>query len=190
MGKFEFLNKYKWFQKLKKIKHIEIILVVVLVCLILLIWFVNWGGKESTTDTSVTSTSSTSAYAEELESRLETALAKISGAGEVKVMITFDGVTELVLATTKDEKTSSTSNTTSSGATNTTSTTTVSVEPILITENGSTNPIVLMEILPEIKGVIVIAAGADNVRVKLDLLKAVQALLEVSSSQVEIFTGN
>jgi len=192
MGKFEFLNKYKWFQKLKKVKHIEIILVVVLACLVLLIWFVNWGENdtEATSTTSISSTSSTTEYAEELEARLETALGQISGAGTVTVMITFDGVTELVLATTKDEKTSSTSNTTSSGGTNTTSTTTVSVEPVLITVDGSTTPIVLMEILPEIKGVIVIAEGADNVRVKLDLLKAVQALLEVQSSQVEIFTGN
>ena len=190
MDKFEFLNKFKWFQKLKKIKHIEIYLVVVLACLVLLIWFVDWGGDDEGQITSVSSTSSTSKYAEELEGRLEDTLSQISGAGSVKVMITFDGVTELVLATTTDEKTSSTSNTTSSGATNSTETTTVSTEPILITENGSTNPIVLMEILPDIKGVIVIAQGADNIKVKLDLLKAVQALLSINSSQVEIFSGN
>ena len=47
-----------------------------------------------------------------------------------------------------------------------------------------------MEIMPPVKGVVVIAEGAGNVRVKLDLLKAVQALLSVSSSQVEIFKGN
>ncbi len=192
MGKLEFLNKYKWFQKLKKIKHIKVILVILLACLVLFVWLIDWGGKEdkSAENSLISSVSSTSVYAKELEGRLETALGKISGAGDVKVMITFDGVTELVLATTKDEKTSSTSNTTSSGANNTTQTTTVSVEPILITVNGSTTPIVLMEILPEIKGVVVIAQGANNVRVKLDLLKAIQALLEVSSSQVEVFTAN
>ena len=105
-------------------------------------------------------------------------------------MITFNGATELVLATQKDEKTSKSTNSSTSGASNSTETTTVSTEPILITENGSTNPIVLMEILPEIKGVIVVAQGADNVKVKLDLLKAVQALLTVDSNQIEIFKGN
>lgn len=187
----EFLKKFKWFQKLKKIKHIEIIIVAVLAGLILLIWFADFGGgKNTNTGTStISSTSSTARYAEELEGKLEQALSKINGAGNVKVMITFDGVTELVLASTKDEKKNSTSNSTSSGATNKTETTTVSTEPILIKENGSTNPIVLMEILPDIKGVIVVAQGADNIRVKLDLLKAVQALLSVQSSQVEIFTG-
>ncbi len=187
----EFLKKFKWFQKLKNVKHIEIILVVVLACLVLLIWFSDFGGsKKSTSVEKVSSINSTERYAELLESRLESALSKISGAGNVKVMITFDGVTELVLASTKDEKINSTSNSSQNGTTNKTENKTVSTEPVLITENGSTNPIVLMEILPDIKGVIVVAQGADNIRVKLDLLKAVQALLSVQSSQVEIFTGN
>lgn len=193
MSKFQFFKNFKLFEKLKKVKHIEIYLVVLLACAILLIWFVDWGGHKTknsgTTDASL-STSSTSKYAKELESRLETALSTISGAGNVKVMITFDGVAELVLAKNTDEKKSSTTNVSGSGATNKTETTTVSTEPILITENGSTNPIVLMEILPEIKGVIVVAQGANNIRVKLDLLKAVQALLSVNSSQIEIFAGN
>ncbi len=189
----KFLSKFKWFEKLKKIKHLEIYLVVLLACAVLLIWFVDFGDKKTknsgATET-VSSTSSTLEYAKELEGRLEKALSNISGAGYVKVMITFDGVKEIVLAKQTDEKKSLTTNTTSSGGTNKTETTTVSTEPVLITENGSTNPIVLMEILPNIKGVIVVAQGANNIRVKLDLLKAVQALLSVNSSQVEIFSGN
>jgi len=191
MIKFDFLNKFKWFQKLKSIKHIKLILVLILTVLIVFIYFYDFKStsKTSKNATQTSGSFSTSVYAKELETRLENTLSKISGAGEVKVMITFDGVTELVLANQKDEKTTSTKNSTSSG-TNESETTTVSTEPILITENGSTNPIVLMEILPEIKGVIVVAQGADNIRVKLDLLKAVQALLLVEANQVEIFKGN
>ncbi len=188
----KFLKKFKWFEKLKKIKHIEIYLVVFLAVAVLLIWFANFGGskKSSQSTETVSSTSSTSQYAQELESRLEKALCGISGAGKVKVMITFEGATEIVLAKQTDEKKSQTTNSTSSGGTNKTETTTVSTEPVLINENGSTTPIVLKEILPNVKGVIVVAQGADNIRVKLDLLKAVQALLSVNSSQVEIFAGN
>ncbi|MBR1925865.1 MAG: hypothetical protein IJ837_03310 [Clostridia bacterium] len=191
MIKFDFLNKFKWFQKLKSIKHIKLILVLFLTVLIIFIYFYDFKSTSKTSKnvTQTSGSSSTSVYAKELEQRLENTLSKISGAGEVKVMITFNGVTELVLANQKDEKTTSTKNSTSSG-TNESETTTVSTEPILITENGATNPIVLMEILPEIKGVIVVAQGADNIRVKLDLLKAVQALLLVESNQVEIFKGN
>ena len=192
MIKFDILKKFKWFQTLKKTKHIK--LYVLLVCLVIAIFvfyaFFNTPKTKTITSQSSSNSSSTFEYAKELEGRLEDALSKISGAGSVKVMLTFNGVKEIVLATQTDEKTSKTNNSTTSGSQNSTETTTVSTEPVLISENGSTNPIVLMEILPEIQGVIVIAAGADNIKVKLDLLKAVQALLKVESSQVEIFTGN
>ncbi len=192
MFKLNFLNKLKFFQKLKKIKHIEFIVVGILAVLVLFIVFADFKpGKKTSNQTAVSSSnSSTFEYAAKLEERLEGALSKISGAGSVKVLLTFDGVKELVLAKQTDEKTSKTNNTSSNGTQNSTETTTVSTEPVLINENGSTNPIVLMEILPEIKGVIVVAQGANNVKVKLDLLKAVQALLKVDSSQVEIFAGN
>jgi len=106
----------------------------------------------------------------------------------VKCMITLNGEIERVVAYSNDEKNSSSSNTTTSGATNSSNTSTISKEPILITVNGRTEPLVLYEIMPSIKGIVIVATGADNVRVKLDILKAVQALLNVESSQVEIFT--
>ena len=190
--KLDFLKKFKIFEKLKKVKHIELIVVAILAVIIILIIFSDFKKPQTKTSTnvSVTNTSSTFEYATQLENRIEDALSKISGAGNVKVLLTFDGVKELVLAKQTDEKTSKTTNSSTNGSQNVAETTTVSTEPVLISENGSTNPIVLMEILPEIKGVIVIAQGADNIRVKLDLLKAIQALLKVDSSQVEIFAGN
>ena len=192
MIKLNFLQKFKFFQKLKKIKNIEFIIVGILAVVVLIIIFADFKQPQSTksSNVSVTNTSSTFEYASELETRIEGVLSKINGAGNVKVLLTFDGVKELVLAKQTDEKTSKTKSDASNGSQNTTESTTVSTEPVLITENGSTNPIVLMEILPEIKGVIVVAEGADNIRVKLDLLKAIQALLRVDSSQVEIFAGN
>lgn len=190
MSKLNFLEKFRWFQKLKKVKHIEIILVVVLASLVLLIWFVDFDRDSDKSENAYTSgISSTTAYAQELENRLKIALSSISGAGRVTVMITLDGTVEKILAMTSDSKTSTTSNTTTGGSTNTTSTTTTSSEPVIIKDGGISNPIVLSEIMPDIKGVIVVAEGADNVRVKLDLLKAVQALLNVKSSQIEIFSG-
>ncbi len=189
---FSFLNKFKWFEKLKKIKHFEIILVVILACLVLLIWFADFGDDKTTSSNSnkTYSSSSLSQYTQELESRLESVLGNIDGAGKVNVMITFDGNSEVILATTTDEKVTSNSTTSSGGTVNESKTETVSVEPVLITGNGTTTPIIIMEKMPNIKGVIVIAEGANDVRVKLDLLKAVQALLTVTSSQVEIFKGN
>lgn len=183
---FSFLNKY--LAKLKKIKHIEVYAVIILVVAILIIWFLPTTsenkGKVSGT---INKTSATLEYAQSLESRLNTVLSTIDGAGQVSCMITLDGEIELVLAYADDQKNSTTENTTSGGTTNKTETSNSSREPILVNVNGSSEPLVLKEILPDVRGVVVAATGADNVRVKLDILKAVQALLNVDSSQVEIF---
>ncbi|MBQ8762226.1 MAG: hypothetical protein IJZ26_02835 [Clostridia bacterium] len=185
------LSKIKLLEKLKKVKHIEIIAVAVLAVLIMLVWFIDWGSTSNKTNNQVVSSSnSVTDYAKELERRLEEALSDIDGAGKITVMITLDGAKEVILASSTDEKKSSTTTTSSGGTINDTETLTSNSEPIIITENGTSSPIILKEIMPPIKGVVVIAEGAGNVRVKLDLLKAVQALLSVSSNQVEIFKGN
>ena len=67
---------------------------------------------------------------------------------------------------------------------------TVVENPIIVTQNGSSKPLILMEILPKVQGVIVVARGAGDVRVRLDLLNAIRALLEVNSENIQIFVGN
>ena len=159
-----------------------------LCALALLLIFGMFDNKQGSTLDTNGKVSSTENYLLSLETRLNDVLSAIEGAGDVKCMITLNGEVERVVAYSNDEKKSSSSNTTSSGATNSSNTSTVSKEPILITVNGKTEPLVLYEIMPSIKGIVIVASGADNIKVKLSLLKAVQALLNVESSQVEIFT--
>lgn len=123
-------------------------------------------------------------YCNILESKLEKILSNIKGAGNVCIMVTLTSGPELKIATEKDERTSTTTN--SSG---TTTSVTIIEEPVIISTNGEDSPLVLMEILPVIKGVIVVAEGASNISVKLQLLEAVQSLLNIESSNIQIFTG-
>lgn len=181
----------KLFAKLKKVKHIEVYAVIFLAIVVMAIWLFPSGGSKQTSIEQSFSTTTTAEYAKSLENRLNSVLSAIDGAGSVQCMITLDGEIERVLAYSNDEKNSSTQNTTSNGTTNKTETSTLNKEPILITVNGSSEPLVLYEIMPDIKGIVVVASGANDVRVKLDILKAVQALLNVQSSQIEIFVkGN
>ena len=39
----------------------------------------------------------------------------------------------------------------------------------------------------EVKGVIIVAEGANDVRVKLNLIKAAQAVLDINASSIEVF---
>ena len=183
---FAFISK--WFEKLKKIKHIEIYTVILLGLFLLGFWLLP-GDSVTTSSTTVGSQgqTSTAQYATTLENRLNSVLSSILGAGSVQCMITLDGEVERVLAYSDDQKNSSSSNTSSSGTTNTSETSTSSKEPILVSVNGKSEPLVLYEIMPDVKGVVVVASGAGDVRVRLDILKAIQALLNVESSQIEIF---
>lgn len=183
MGDKKFSLKKWWtnskiVNKLKKIKHIQIYIALVFIVVILLIYFSTFSSKKTTNTTQTSST--IEQYVSTLESRMGAALSEIKGAGTVSVMITLSSGTGLILAETNESKTIN------SGGN---STITVSSQPVIISKNGVSSPVVLSETLPEIKGVIVVSSGAANAKVKLELIKAVQALLDVPSGSIEVFEG-
>lgn len=186
MGKIiDLFAKSKIVNKLKNIKHIEVYLIIALVLVVLLIWFADFSPK--TKEEHQNASNSVDEYTISLEKRLSNTLSQIDGVGNVSVMITLDGSSQLILAYETESKTNTTDNTTSSGTSTKTNNTTANSTPIIISSNGQSHPLVLSEIMPEIKGVVVVCEGADNIRVKLNILEAVQALLGVKSSQIEIF---
>ncbi|MPN60000.1 hypothetical protein SDC9_207723 [bioreactor metagenome] len=95
-------------------------------------------------------------------------------------MITYESGSEIVPAMSVDTETSTSDN---SG----TQRQSESLTPVTIKEDGNDVPLVLTEKEPVIKGVLVIAQGAYDTHVKLDLQRAVQAILGVSASVVEVF---
>ena len=131
--------------------------------------------KTSTTTTTID-------YSQQIESKLEKVLSNIEGAGDVSVMVTVESSPQLVIATSKEEKTTS-NNSTNSNSNNIT----VVETPVIVTKNGVSSPLVLQEIQPKITGVIVVAQGANDAKVRLELLKAVQSVLNIEISCIEIF---
>ena len=43
---------------------------------------------------------------------------------------------------------------------------------------------------PKIKGVVIVAKGVNNTAVKMNMLKAVQAVIDISSGRIEILSSN
>ena len=69
------------------------------------------------------------------------------------------------------------------------------MEIVTATESGSEKPIIvngkvviLKELYPKVKGVVIVAGGADSIKVKVELLNATVALLDVDPKAVEIYT--
>ncbi|MFS8541909.1 MAG: sporulation stage III protein AG [Tissierellales bacterium] len=126
-------------------------------------------------------------YSTLLENKLENILTQLKGVGKVKVMITLEDTTEVVPAfnTTKNNETTKEND--SQGGTREIVREDMTIQ-VVTNEKGE--PIVLKEIRPTIKGVIVIAEGAENLEVKEMLYEAVKTALGVPGNRVEVYSSN
>ena len=50
--------------------------------------------------------------------------------------------------------------------------------------------IIEMAEFPDVKGVVIVAKGVENTAVKMNMLKAVQAVIDISSGRIEILSSN
>lgn len=176
---------FNLFSKLSNKRNLKVILLIVVGILFIVLLFGFDFKKEKLKEKTVDITSngyiSTIDYCKLMEDKLIEVLSSVEGAGQVRVMITVDGSPELVYANEKDQ----TSSTNSSGSV----TASTYSSPIIINDNGTSTALVMTEILPAVKGVIVVASGAGNVATKLDLLNAVSTVLDISTNQVTILKG-
>ncbi|MBR4745753.1 MAG: hypothetical protein IK070_03505 [Clostridia bacterium] len=180
------LKQNAFIKQLLSIKNIKpIIAIILFVVVALVVINIDFSKSKTTTVTSAKSSAtdytSSKAYIDDLESRLTSILSAIKGAGQTRVMITIENGPEINVANQTEEKTT----TTGSG-----STVTVVTSPILISVAGEDVPLVISETVPKIQGVIVVSTGASDIRVRLDMLYAIQALLDVPKDNIQIFAGS
>ena len=126
------------------------------------------------------------ANAADTETRLQEVLSCIRGAGRVEVMITYETGREIVPAMTTSVN-SNGSETSDGDKSSSSQQSTESTQPATDSQSGSNAPIVLKEIEPVVRGVIVVADGAADVTVRLDLQRAVRAVLDIPLSHIEVF---
>ena len=117
-------------------------------------------------------------YIKSTEKNLEKLLSDIEGAGDVKVMLTVDTCYENVYAKSYDTK----------GEKNEKGTQNELSEEYIIVKKGSNNEecLVIKVYEPTVKGVAVIAEGADSIRVKTAITDTVCALFNISTAQVSV----
>ena len=173
----------KLWEKLQQIKHWEIYAAVIVLVIMLGIYFssLHGGRKTSEPEQVATVTNVDNSYAGQLENKLQNVLGCIAGAGNVAVMVMTDGAGSAELAYDLQEKTI-----TQTGA-NTQEVKTTTVDKNVVTKNGS--PVVLWTNPPKIVGVVVVATGANNVGVRLNLLHAVETVLGDQNVPIQILSG-
>ncbi|HHZ05691.1 MAG TPA: hypothetical protein GX401_02710 [Clostridiales bacterium] len=132
----------------------------------------------------VTVTSEVTSYKNEVEQSLTNIISSIEGAGQTKILVTVDSSAELVYAT--DEKNSlNTNNETKDGSPQSDSNTQIENSYITVKlADGTQQTVLLKEIQPKVRGVLVVCSGGDDKVIHQRVLEAVTKALDISSAKV------
>ncbi len=185
----ELLNKFK------EIKNVEWVAIVLVLAIIISIYASTLNNASDTNERDTPSENQAGLHWVENnsttenrdEQRLKEILSAIKGAGKVEVMVTYSSGKEIIPAMNTVESTTTTEEEDSSGGTRIINQTDINSQPSTFNDTEGSKPIILKEVEPEIKGVIIISEGAEDIRVKMELMKAVQVALGVKPNQVEVF---
>ncbi|MDD3172447.1 MAG: stage III sporulation protein AG [Herbinix sp.] len=137
-------------------------------------------------DTNTTSYD-TNTYISKMENKLKSILKKVSGIGEVEVMITLKASEEQVTLKDTPSTQKSLNEVDGEGGSRTESSVTREESTVLYTdENGNSVPYIIQEIEPEVEGVVVIAEGGDNANIIMDIMEAAEVLFDVPAHKVKV----
>lgn len=122
-------------------------------------------------------------YEDKLEKKLKMILSKMEGVGSVDVMVTTVSTEEKVLALNNNTTEQKTDEKDQSGGSRVVTQTQNHSDVVM--QSGSV-PYVTKENSPQIKGVFIVAAGADDPTVKAQITEAVARLLDVPVHKISV----
>ena len=140
--------------------------------------------KPAVSTPAATSATKIGALEKELEGKLQANLLQMDGAGKVQVSVTL--ATGLKSEYAKDENTTSRKTKATDKAGGVQETTEVTENNQLVTPAGATTPVIIMEDRPEVAGVLIIAEGASDAKVREEIHTSVQTLLSIPSSKIKV----
>jgi len=184
---------------LKEIGLPKLIMLFMAGILIILLSFPNiFGGKTKTkessqnsgniilqNDTNMTSYD-TNTYITDMENKLENILRKVSGIGEVKVMITLKASKEQVTLKDSPYTQESLNEVDGEGGSRTDNSVKREESTVLVTKDGNSEPYIIQELEPDVEGVVIIAEGGDNIDIILDIMEAAEVLFNVPAHKVKV----
>ncbi len=123
-----------------------------------------------------------------MENRLAAVLSQIEGIGRVKVSISLATGTQKVFATNQKSNRRDITERDERGGIRTTAENTEDEELVLLQSSGQNpgQPLLVQEVNPEISGVLVVAEGAGDARVREELTQTVQVVLNVPAHKIRV----
>lgn len=183
-----FLTKLKDGNNKKQIENI-VIFIVLLIIVIIVINSLFAEEKAVETNVEITDNNYNNFTSnDELEMKLQKILTSINGVGSADVMISYaNTVTQVPMYSTKENTTTVEEQDVNGGKRKTEE---ISNEQNIIFEEKSNmkTPAVKQTIMPEVVGVVVVAEGANNSIVKENIKNAVEAVLNIASHRIQVFS--
>ncbi len=122
-------------------------------------------------------------YIENMEEKIEQQLSKVEGVGDVNVMITLKSSAEKYVLKDETETVDKIDETDSAGGSRNNESSSKSDESVLV---EGERPYTIKETAPYIQGVVVVAEGGDDARIKQEIIDAVQVLFDVEVHKIKV----
>lgn len=146
----------------------------------------NQTGSAAVMEPSVTEENPFAAMEKTFEDNMKSMLEQIVGVGAVDVMVTVDSTEELVVQRNVKDSQQQTEETDSNGGKRHMTQYTRDGEIVTYEGTGGNTPIITKKIKPQVRGVLVVAKGAENRIVKQLITDAVQKGLNVPTYKISV----
>ncbi|WNC17127.1 stage III sporulation protein AG [Brevibacillus brevis] len=120
------------------------------------------------------------------ETQLRDILASVVGVGDVEVMVNLESTPELVMAKNNNNRTSTNQEVDKDRATRNQNDQSKDEEVVIVQGGKQDTPVIVKTLKPRVRGVLVVAKGADNIQVKAWITEAVQKVLDVPAYKISI----
>jgi len=173
-------NFKDFLSNLNSSKKIKIITIVVLFIVILFIFSSSFlDGKSNENSEPKNTIVSSKSYAENTEERLKNILINVNGIDNVKVFIYTESSEEVVYLKDTETIKSNSDNGNSQ-----------SKETTVVNKNGTfSSAVVVVTKYPKIQGVLIVAHGVSDVKLKLKIIDAISCVLSIAPTSIEVLEG-
>ncbi|MBR5773913.1 MAG: hypothetical protein IKY44_03585 [Clostridia bacterium] len=176
MAKTNLIDKIK--AGFKGDKRLKIIVIAGVIGALLLLASEAFDTDTSSASQSVSLTLDTQEYAGMLEEELSEIISKIDGAGQCSVMVTVECGVETVYATQEQSSYDSDGNSQSHES---------ELSYVVVGgSSGGKQALVIKEIQPRLRGIIIVCEGGGNSKVKMNIISAVSSAFDISSTKISV----
>ncbi|WP_350344662.1 hypothetical protein PRVXT_001090 [Proteinivorax tanatarense] len=128
----------------------------------------------------------TDSYEEKIQKELEEILGNIAGVGKAKVMVTLDKGNEKIVAKNITESERTTLEEDTEGGVREIIDYNYQGELVILRKSGGDEPLVLTEVKPKVRGVVVVCPGGNDPSIQKQVIRAVQGVLDIPTYRISV----